>query len=106
MTYSQREIVLALEQWGIGALALTPEQRQAVTDTLAEVVRVLDGAPRGTDPIAFGIWFNHERAPALARLSDALHPHQRGAALQQHDAELQRDQEIARALQQALGHDR
>lgn len=102
MTYSQREIVSALEQWGLGTLALPPEQRQAVTEALAEVVRVLDGAPRGTDPIALGIWFNHERAPALARLSDALHPHQQGAALQ----ELQRDQEIARALQQALESDR
>jgi hypothetical protein len=73
---------------------------------LAEVVRVLDSAPRGNSPVATGVWFNHERGPALARLSDALHPHLQGAALQNHTDGLQTDQDVILALQQALARGR
>jgi hypothetical protein len=106
MSYLQREIVTALHQWGTGKLPLTDEQREQVLAALVEVVRVLDGAPSGSNGVATGVWFNHERSPALARLSDALHPHHQGAALQRHAERLQSDHELITALQQALARGR
>jgi hypothetical protein len=106
MTYSQREIVAALEQWSAGNLTLTAEQQQGVTAALVELVRVLDAAPSGADRIASGVWFLHERRPALARLSDALHPQDEGVALQEHRERLQTDQEVIEALKVALARGR
>jgi hypothetical protein len=104
---SHREILAALQRLKSGGATPTPEQYVAILDAVEQAVEVLYAAPRGSDPIATGLWYNHERAPALARLADALTSHKDGldshsAATSELERERQSDREVVRALQQSL----
>jgi hypothetical protein len=111
---SHRKILAALQRLKSGGAKPTPEQYLAILDAVEQAVEVLYAAPRGSDPIATGLWYNHERAPALARLADALTSHNaastshnaamtaRGAATSELERERQSDREVVRALQQSL----
>jgi hypothetical protein len=104
---SHRKILAALQRLKSGGAQLTPEQYVAILDAVEQAVEVLYAAPRGSDPIATGLWYNHERAPALARLADALTSHKdaltsRNAETFELERERQSDREVVRALQQSL----
>src|ERR1700761_697132 len=96
---SHRKILAALQRLKSGGARPTPEQYVAILDAIEQAGEVLYAAPRGSDPIATGLWYNHERAPALARLADALTSH-RGATSEL-ERERQSDREVVRALQQS-----
>jgi hypothetical protein len=111
---SHRKILAALQRLKSGGAQPTPEQYVAILDAVEQAVEVLYAAPRGSDPIATGLWYNHERAPALARLADALTSHNdaltqrspglgsHGSATSELERERQSDREVVRALQQSL----
>jgi hypothetical protein len=104
---SHRKILAALQRLKSGGAQPTPEQYVAILDAVEQAVEVLYAAPRGSDPIATGLWYNHERAPALARLADALTSHRdvvtsRHTATSELERERQSDREVVRALQQSL----
>lgn len=97
---SNREILAALARLKSGAVALTAEQYQDLLEAVEQAAHALIMAPRGTDPVATGLWYNHERSPALARLADALAPQ---SAASQALAQTQlSDREVARELHRAL----
>jgi hypothetical protein len=97
---SHRKILAALQHLKSGDTKPTDEQYVAILDAVEQAVEVLYAAPRGSDPVATGLWFNHERAPALARLADALSSHREATTELEH--ERQSDREIVRALHQSL----
>ncbi|HTW11801.1 MAG TPA: hypothetical protein VME01_03580 [Solirubrobacteraceae bacterium] len=98
-----REILAALERLKSGASALTSEQYLTLLQAIEQAAEALHAAPRGSDPVATGLWWNHERTPALARLADALVPHPRGAATAASGGPLPADDaSVARALHQSL----
>ena len=104
---SHREILAALQRLKSGGAQPTSEQYVAILDAVEQAVEVLYAAPRGSDPIATGLWYNHERAPALARLADALTLHNdaltpRSVATSELERQRQSDREVVRALQQSL----
>ncbi len=59
-------------------------------------------APKGHDAVANGIWYHHERTPAIRRLADALSS-SHGQAVEVPSFEPD-DQDIARQLHQSLLH--
>ena len=73
---SHRETLVALSRLKSGEAELTPEQYVELLEAVEQAVKALMLAPSGSDAIATGLWYNHERAPALARLADALAPDQ------------------------------
>jgi len=77
---SHRETLVALSRLKSGEAELTPEQYVELLEAVEQAVKALMLAPSGSDAIATGLWYNHERAPALARLADALVPDQEGGA--------------------------
>jgi hypothetical protein len=99
---SHRKILAALQRLKSGGETPTSEQYVAILDAVEQAVEVLYAAPRGSDPIATGLWYNHERAPALARLADALTSHKDATSQLAHEHERQSDREVVRALQQSL----
>ncbi|HEX3801523.1 MAG TPA: hypothetical protein VHV75_01670 [Solirubrobacteraceae bacterium] len=99
---SHREILAALERLKSGAATLTSEQYVGLLEAVEQAAEALFTAPRGADPVAAGLWYNHERAPALARLGDALTTHQDDVAVRGLAQQQQRDGEIARQLHQSL----
>jgi hypothetical protein len=100
---SHREILAALARLKSGSVTLDPDQYVGLLEAVEQAVEALFAAPRGSDPVATGLWYNHERAPALARLADALSPKARERAAahalkqQQHS-----DREVIRELHDAL----
>lgn len=105
---SHRKILAALQHLKSGGTKPTDEQYVAILDAVEQAVEVLYAAPRGRDPVATGLWYNHERAPALARLADALTSHSDEALTSHSDGiteleqERQSDREIVRALHRSL----
>jgi hypothetical protein len=97
---SHRKILAALQHLKSGGTKPTDGQYVAILDALEQAVEVLYAAPRGSDPVATGLWYNHERAPALARLADALSSHDEATA--ELAQERQSDREVVRALHQSL----
>ncbi len=67
-----RDILSALQKLKAGAGKLTTEQYVDVLEAIEQAAQALYSAPRGADPAAMGVWWNHERTPALARLADTL----------------------------------
>lgn len=67
-----REALQALERLKSGASTLDSAQYLELLEAVEEAVHALVLAPNGSDPVATGLWYNHERSPALARLTDAL----------------------------------
>ena len=107
---SPGEIRAALAALRSGARAITAEQCQELLDAVEQMFDALSAAPRGGDPIASGVWYNHDRGPALARLADALTapapsntPAAPGTnAVQTLAQQRAHDASIARALHQSL----
>ena len=99
---SNREIRAALARLKSGAATLTAEQYHELLEAVEQTFEALVLAPKGTDPVATGVWYNHERKPALARLADALSPQaDRNAAQKLVDQQLS-DREVIRELHQSL----
>lgn len=67
-----RDTLEAIARLKTGEDELSSEQYVQLLDAVEEAVRALVLAPTGGDPVATGLWYNHERAPALSRLADAL----------------------------------
>jgi hypothetical protein len=99
---SHREILAALERLKSGAMTLSSEQYLRLLEAIEQAAEALFTAPRSADPVATGLWYNHERAPALARLADALTSHGGEPSVRGLTQEQQRDGEIARQLHQSL----
>ncbi len=99
---SHREILAALERLKSGATTLTSDQYLRLLEAVEQAAEALFAAPRSPDPVAAGLWYNHERAPALSRLADALIAHEDNAAVRGLTQEQQRDSEVARLLHQSL----
>lgn len=74
------QTLAAISRLKSGEAALSSEQYVELLGAVEQAVQALLLAPAGSDPVATGFWYNHERAPALARLADALGPHGGGAA--------------------------
>ncbi len=102
VTNSRREILSALERLMSGTAALSAEQYAGFLQAVAQAVEALASAPHGSDPVAAGMWHNHERMPALARLSDALSPDEGPSAVERLAEQRRGDREVVRALHQAL----
>lgn len=77
---AHREILASLERLKSGAVQLTSEQYLGLLEAVEQAAEVLLTAPKGHDPVANGIWYHHERTPAITRLADALNPAQGHAA--------------------------
>jgi hypothetical protein len=98
-----REILAALGSLRSGATSLNFEEYVQFLDAVEQLAETLQLAPGGSDPVATGVWWHHERTPALARLADAL-PTPRGAAprrRQSSGTELG-DAPVIRALHQSI----
>jgi hypothetical protein len=102
---SHREILAALERLKSGALTLTSDQYLRLLEAVEQAAEALFTAPRaGADPASVSVWYNHERAPALARLADALSTYDEGDgdALSALVEQQRSDSEVARQLHQSL----
>ena len=107
---SAGEIRAALSALRSGARAITAEECHELLGAVEQMFDALSAAPRGADPIAAGVWYNHDRGPALARLADALAAADAGnapaaagtSAIQTLAQQRAQDASIARALHQSL----
>jgi hypothetical protein len=97
-----REILAALAKLKSGTTALTSEQYSALLEAIEQAAEALHVAPRGSDPIATGLWWNHERAPALARLADVLSPRASTIPGDKAGPPEATDAQVVRALHQSL----
>jgi|SRR5579863_2827869 len=100
---SKREVRAALERLKTGAVTLSAHEYHELLEALEQVFEALVLAPKGSDPVATAVWYNHERRPALARLADALSPQQvpESTARALEHQELS-DREVLRDLHQSL----
>jgi hypothetical protein len=96
-----RDTLAAIARLKSGEDELSAEQYTKLLEAVEEAVRALILAPSGTDSVASGVWYHHERGPALARLADALSPHPSGAADRLADEQMS-DREVLRELHAAL----
>jgi hypothetical protein len=99
---SHRETLVALERLKNGEAELTPEQYVELLEAVEQAVKALLLAPSGSDSVATGLWYNHERAPALARLADALASDQAGGASATLAEQQLSDREVLLELHEAL----
>jgi hypothetical protein len=99
---THRETLFALRRLKSGETELTSEQYVELLEAVEQAVQALFRAPSGSDPVATGLWYNHDRAPALARLADALAPQEQGGASQALAQEQLSDREVLHELHQAL----
>jgi hypothetical protein len=98
---SHREALTAIARLKSGETELTSEQYLELLGAVEQAVHTLLLAPTGSNPVATGLWYNHERAPALTRLADALTPDEAGATDALADQQLS-DREVLLELHQAL----
>ena len=99
---SNREIRAGLARLKSGAATLTAEQYHELLEAVEQIFEALALAPKGTDPVATGVWYNHERKPALARLADAVSPQADANAAQKLVDQQLIDREVIRELHQSL----
>lgn len=99
---SHNDTLAALSRLKSGETALTSEQYLELLEAVEQAVHALLLAPSGSDPVAAGLWYNHERAPALARLTDALAPEEARAASRVLADEQLSDREVLLELHAAL----
>jgi hypothetical protein len=98
-----RDTLVALSRLKSGEAELSPEQYFELLEAVEQAVQALLLAPSGAEPVATGLWYNHERAPALARLADALVAPQEQADASETLAQQQlSDREVLQELHQAL----
>jgi hypothetical protein len=99
---SKREVRAALERLKTGAVTLSAHEYHELLEALEQVFEALVLAPKGSDPVATAVWYNHERRPALARLADALSPQAaESSARALADRQLS-DREVLHDLRQSL----
>ncbi|MGH2863326.1 MAG: hypothetical protein ACRDLT_17750 [Solirubrobacteraceae bacterium] len=99
---SHHDTLAALSRLKSGEAELTSEQYLELLGAIEQAVQALLFAPSGADPLATGLWYNHDRAPALARLADALAPEEHGGASQALANEQLSDREVLQELHAAL----
>ncbi len=99
---SKREIRAALARLRSGEVSLDSHQYHELLVALEQVYEALALAPKGSDPVATAVWYNHERGPALARLADALAPPAQRDAAQTLADQQRSDREIVRQLHRSL----
>jgi hypothetical protein len=98
-----RDTLVALSKLKSGEAELSPEQYFELLEAVEQAVKALLLAPSGAEPVATGLWYNHERAPALARLADALvAPQEQGGASEALAQQQLSDREVLQELHQAL----
>jgi hypothetical protein len=97
-----REIHTALVRLRAGVSQLTSDEYMALLNAVETVAAALHAAPAGGDPVAVGVWYHHERAPALAELADALRPEDPNKVADALTEDQHSDAIAARALQQSL----
>ena len=97
-----RETLVALSRLKSGETELGAEQYFELLEAVEQAVHALVLAPTGSNPVATGLWYNHERAPALARLAEALAPEQYGAAAEAPADQQLSDREVLLELHAAL----
>lgn len=99
---SKREVRAALGRLKSGEVQLSPEQYYELLEAVEQMFEALVLAPKGADPVATAVWYNHERKPALAQLADALASHPEGNAAERLAAQQLSDREVARQLHRSL----
>jgi hypothetical protein len=99
---SHRETLVALQRLKSGEDELTSDQYVELLEAVEQAIESLLLAPSGADPVATGLWYNHERAPALARLAGALAPRRLDEATQQPAQQQMSDHEVLKELHAAL----
>jgi len=99
---SYRDILSAIARLKSGEEVLSSESYLELLEALEQAVQALVLAPTGVNPTATGLWYNHERAPALARLAKALTPAQHGRGSQIPADQPPSDREVLRELHEAL----
>lgn len=99
---SYHDTLAAISRLKSGEVALSAEQYLELLEAIEKAVQALLLAPSGTDPVATGLWYRHERAPALAQLADALAPGERIMTGPAQPAEQLSDREVLRELHEAL----
>src|ERR1700722_8428165 len=97
-----RDTLVALSRLKSGEAELSPEQYFELLEAVEQAVQALLLAPSGADPVATGVWYSHDRAPALARLADALAPHEQGGASEALAQQQLNDREVLQELHEAL----
>jgi hypothetical protein len=99
---THRETLIALSRLKSGETELSHEQYVELLEAVEQAIQALLLAPGGSDPVATGLWYNHNRAPALARLADALGPRHRGDATRELAEQQMSDREVLKELHAAL----
>jgi hypothetical protein len=99
---SKREIRAALARLKSGDVTLSPHQYHELLAALEQLFEALVLAPKGTDPVATAVWYNHERRPALARLADAVSPQTDRNAVQTLADQQRSDRDVIRELHRSL----
>ena|SRR5579875_3017404 len=99
---SKREIRAGLARLKSGEVVLSPEQYHELLEAVEQLFEAMVLAPKGPDPVATGVWYNHERKPALARLADAISPHDGAVATQRLVEQQVSDREVIRELHRSL----
>jgi len=99
---THRETLVALRRLKSGETELTREQYVELLEAVEQAIQALLLAPSGSDPVATGLWYNHDRAPALARLADALGPRHQGEATRELAEQQMSDREVLKELHAAL----
>ena len=97
-----RDTLVALSRLKSGEAELSPEQYFELLEAVEQAVQALLLAPSGSDPVATGLWYNHERVPALARLADALAPQESRASSDASADEQPSDRQVLLELHAAL----
>lgn len=99
---SHHDTLAAISRLKTGEDELSSEQYVELLEAVEEAVHALLLAPSGTDPVATGLWYNHQRAPALTRLADALAPRHHAEAEAMLDEPQLTDREVLLELHAAL----
>lgn len=99
---SKREVRAALERLKTGAVTLSAHEYQELLEAVGQVFEALVLAPKGSDPMATAVWYQHERRPALARLADALSPRASGNSVRALADQQLSDREVIHELHQSL----
>jgi hypothetical protein len=99
---THRETLVALKRLKSGETELTSEQYVELLEAVEQAVKALQAAPSGSDSVATGLWYNHDRAPALARIADALAPEGPGGASEALAEQQLSDRDVLHELHQAL----
>jgi hypothetical protein len=99
---THRDTLVALERLRSGETELTSEQYVELLEAVEQAAKALQAAPSGSDSVATGLWYNHDRAPALARLADALAPDGLGSASEALAEQQLSDRDVLHELHQAL----